>query len=101
MSRVQSLLNARWDQAATMTVLDAKGDCGDYGHPEDDKVDDIVVGADVPMQQLQLHVVKPEIRWCPFGSWQDCMIACQHAMAVYRLLNGKQTLDMYRVGAGG
>ena len=74
-----------------------KEDCGDfqvvspeyYRDPEDDEiVDDIIVGVDVPTHQLTLHMVKPEQRWCSCGAWQDCMIPCRHAMAVYRLHKG-------------
>jgi hypothetical protein len=93
--RVQKVLKARWEKAASTTVLEVEEDCGDfevvspeYGDPEDDKVDDIIVGIDVPKNQQNLHIVKPEKGWCSCGTWQDCMIPCRHAMAVYRLHKG-------------
>ena len=93
--RVKKLLKARWEKAASMTVLEVEEDCGhfevvspEYGDPEDADIGDIIVGVDVPNVQLNLHMVKPEQRWCSCGAWQDCMIPCRHAMAVYRLHKG-------------
>ena len=55
-----------------MTVLEVEEGCGDfevvspeYGDPEDDKVDDIIVGGvDVPRHLQNLQMLKPECRWC-------------------------------------
>jgi len=73
-----------------------------YGDPEDDKVEDIIVGVDVPRHLQNLHiVVKPECRWCSCGTWQDCMIPCRHAMAVYSQVSQRKRLGIYAVRACG
>jgi ribosomal protein L32 len=100
--RVQKILKASWEKTAAMTVLEIEEGCGDfevvspeYGDPEDDKVEDIIVGVDVPKHLQNLHIMKPECRWCSCGTWQqDCMIPCQHAMAVYRFHKGNDLAFM-------
>ncbi len=114
-SRVQSLLKARWDQGTSIKVLEVEEDGRDfeavspeYRDPDDNKVDNIAVRVNVPMQQLNFHTVKPEKRWCSCGSWQDIMIPYQHAMAVYMLhlnigsnltlIKSEQVGDYHKIG---
>ena len=91
----RKILKARWEKTTAMTVLEIEEGCIDfevvspeYGDPEDDKVEDIIVGVDVPRHLQNLHILKPECRWCLCGTWQDYMIPCQRAMAVYRFHKG-------------
>ena len=64
--RVRKLLKARWEKAAAISVLEVEENCGnfevvspDYGDPEDDDNNDVVVGVDVPRHQHTLHMVNP------------------------------------------
>ena len=36
------------------------------------------------MKRLSSHTVKPVKKWCSCGVWQDTLLPCKHACAVYR-----------------
>ncbi len=93
MPRVAQILQAHWDAAASMAVMEIKLGCGEfkvtsaeYGATADEDKHDIVlsVAHASPMHQQSTHIVKPAVQWCPCGAWQDCMFPCHHACAVYR-----------------
>ena len=94
--RVRKLLKARWEKAAAISVLEVEENCGnfevvspDYGDPDDEDNNDVVVGIDVPRHQQTLHMVNPDKSMCTCGAWQDCMFPCRHGIAVYRLHEGR------------
>ena len=96
--RVAQILKARWDAAASMTVMEIELGCGDFkvttpeygstdrGHEQQDNIG-LSVAHGSPMQQHSTHIVKPAAQWCSCGAWQDCMFPCRHACAVYRKWN--------------
>ncbi len=90
---VTQILQAHWDEAASMAVMEFKLGCGEfkvtsaeYGATADEGEHDIVllVAHGSPMHQQSTHIVKPAVQWCSCGAWQDCMFPCHHACAVYR-----------------
>ncbi|KAI2509389.1 plant mutator transposase zinc finger [Fragilaria crotonensis] len=92
--RVAQILEAHWDAAASMAVMENELGCGEfkvtsseYGSSADEGEHDIVlsVAHGTPMHQRSIHIVRPGVQWCSCGgAWQDCMFPCQHACAVYR-----------------
>ena len=97
MPRVLKLLKARWEKAAAVSVLEIEENCGnfevispEYGDPENENNDYVIVGIDVPRHQQTLHMVNPDKHMCTCGVWQDCMFPCRHAsIAVYKLHKGR------------
>ena len=39
----------------------------------------------LPLQYSSTHIVKPALMWCLCGIWQDTLLPCRHACAVYCL----------------
>jgi len=96
--RVAQILKARWDAAASMSVMEIELGCGDfkvtsaeYGTSDEGREhQDTGLAADAyesPLQQQKTHIVKPAAQWCSCGVWQDCMFPCRHGCAVYRKWN--------------
>jgi Ulp1 protease family, C-terminal catalytic domain/SWIM zinc finger/Transposase, Mutator family len=89
--RVAALLKARWDKTASMSVMELELGCGDFkvtsrhvgGDNEDQENSTRNVGTP-PIQTQSVHIVKPALKWCSCGAWQDCLFPCRHACAVYR-----------------
>ena len=94
------LLQARWEKAAAVSVLEVEEKCGnfevvspEYRAPEDENNDDVIVGVDVLRHQQTLHMVNPDkLMVCNCGVWKDCMFPCRHAIAVYRLHKGRDLM---------
>ena len=89
--RVAQILQARWDAAAIMKVMELelnsnefKVISAEYGSDDDDTGGGIDPGS--PMEQRGHHIVKlnNNLPWCSCRAWQDCMYPCRHGCAVYR-----------------
>ena len=75
----QQELHKRWDGTASMSVLVVDEGNGVVFRTT---ASDILSLADSP--HLTFHIVKPEMKWCSCGVWQDTLFPCHHACAVYR-----------------
>ena len=94
--RAEQLLKKRWEATASMSVMELEEESGvftttscDYGGIEDENEGDEGgrsrhrnIG--LPLQRQSSHIVKPAVKWCSCGVWQDTLLPCQHACAVYR-----------------
>jgi hypothetical protein len=65
--RVLKLLKARWEKAASISVLEVEKNCGnfevvspEYEDPEDKNNNNVILGVDVPRHQQALHMVNPD-----------------------------------------
>ena len=84
--RVERLINRRWEATAVISVMELENGRGvytttscDHGGVEDE--DDTYT---LPLQRNSTHIVKPDDMRCSCGVWQDTLLPCQHACAVYR-----------------
>jgi hypothetical protein len=95
--RVGRLMNARWDATASISVLELEDGSGVYTtstrdnvgvddeEDEDEKNRKSQARKDrLPLQHNSTHIVKPALMWCSCGVWQDTLLPCRHACAVYR-----------------
>ena len=59
----------------------------DHGGVEDEDEDDdprsLSRRGTLPLQGNSTHLVKPDDMWCSCGVWQDTLLPCRHACAVY------------------
>ena len=92
------IMNARWEATASISVMELEAGSGVYttstcdydGGVEDEEDDDqrrrkIQSQKDrLPSQHSSTHIVKPARMWCSCGVWQDTLLPCRHACAVYR-----------------
>ena len=103
---VQRLIKSRWKGTASVSVLELEHECGVYqattcdsggGGNEDEEEDSDDSNKQIPKQNKKrrktesvslqyrtIHVVRPEVMWCSCGVWQDTLLPCRHACAVYR-----------------
>jgi len=89
--RVAQLLKVRWDAAASITVMELEQGCGDFkvSEPgilqEQDHQDENLPNMPfTSLTQQKVHIVKPDLKYCTCGTWQDMLFPCRHACAVYR-----------------
>jgi hypothetical protein len=97
LGRAEGLIKKRWEATSSMSVMELEAGSGSftvrsctYGGAknedeemnERDKVNHSK--ARLPLQRKSSHVVKPEETWCSCGQWQDTLLPCRHACAVYR-----------------
>jgi hypothetical protein len=94
--RAEQLLKKRWEATASMSVMELEEESGvfttsscDYGGIEDEnEVDEggrsCHRNIGLPLQRQSSHIVKPALKWCSCGVWQDTLLPCRHACAVYR-----------------
>ncbi|KAI2509095.1 hypothetical protein MHU86_5343 [Fragilaria crotonensis] len=92
------IMNARWEATASISVMELEAGSGVYtmstcdydGGVEDEEDEDerrrkIQSRKDrLPSQHSSTHIVKPAHMWCSCGVWQDTLLPCRHACAVYR-----------------
>jgi hypothetical protein len=101
--RVRRLMKSRWKGTASVEILDLEKtsvvyqattwDSGVYDD-EDEEFDERNAEnqewkksrkAQPSIHQYKAtFVVRPEERWCSCGVWQDTLLPCRHACAVYR-----------------
>jgi Zinc knuckle/SWIM zinc finger len=90
--RAERLVNRRWEVTAAISVMELENGRGvyttiscDYGGLKDDDDDprSLSRGGILPLQRSNTHIVKPDDMWCSCGVWQDTLLPCRHACAVY------------------
>ena len=88
----------RWEATtSTMSVTELEAGSGSFSvsscsyggaDDEDDENNERDKGnhtkARLPLQRKSTHIVKPSETWCSCGQWQDTLLPCRHACAVYR-----------------
>ena len=99
-SRVRRLINTRWEATPSIFVMELEDGGGVYTTSTwcdysgvDDQEDDIERSLKrqhsqkdrLPLQYSSTHIVKPALMWCLCGIWQDTLLPCRHACAVYCL----------------
>jgi hypothetical protein len=87
----ENLLQRRWESTANLFVQELEEGSDIYHckysgtavvleeHPQD-------IG--LPLQEASSHIVKPGLKWCSCGVWQQTLFPCHHACAVYRHMHG-------------
>ncbi len=66
--------------------------CGDFkaiesesGREESVDNEDVISSVPlVPGGAHSVHIVKPNLQWCTYGIWQDCLYPCCHGCAVFQ-----------------
>jgi hypothetical protein len=38
----------------------------------------------LPLQRQSSHIVKPAVKWCSSGVWQDTLLPCRHAALYWK-----------------
>jgi ribosomal protein L32 len=93
LARAERLINRRWEATAAISVMELENGRGvyttsscDHGGVEDDDDDPRSLSrrGTLPLQRNSTHIVKPDDMWCSCGVWQDTLLPCRHACAVYR-----------------
>jgi SWIM zinc finger len=89
--KVAERLQARWEAAASLTVMELQAGCGDFkvveisSVQEQDYEGDDRIGV-IPLSpgSQAINIVKPGRQWCTCGLWQEFLYPCRHGCAVYR-----------------
>ena len=83
--RAEGILKKRWEATASISVMELEEGSGvfntstcEYGGEGGN------ANAGLPLQRQSSHIVKLVARWCSCGVWQDTLLPCKHACAVFR-----------------
>jgi hypothetical protein len=93
------LLKRRWDATASISVIELEDGNGIFrtstahiGSVELEQGLEVQTWRPrdhgLPLQRQTSHIVKPQTNWCSCGVWQDTLLPCSHACAVYRKNHG-------------
>ena len=97
--RVRQILKKRWESANAIDVIELQVGCGDFKtsepgylvdnsneeNPNEESGRDGISNAN----HDAFHIVKPDLRFCSCGVWQDVLFPCRHACAVFRKWKGQ------------
>jgi hypothetical protein len=90
-ARVADHLQAQWDAAASLTVMELELGCGSFKvvemlslREQDYEGDDRIGLMPLPFGSQIIHILKPGQQWCSCGVlWQEFLYPCRHGCAVY------------------
>jgi hypothetical protein len=106
--RVQQIVQMRWEACNHLTVIELNvrdgifmvGDnkvCVTERNGDATVVNDVAATPVVLGSRSATHSVKPALRECTCGAWQDLLYPCRHACAVYKHHYHKSMHDMTKM----
>ena len=88
---VAERLQARWDAAVSLSVMELELGCGDFKvvemsflQEQDYEGGDRIGQMPLSVGSQVIHIVKLAQQWCSCGVWQEFLYPCRHGCAVYR-----------------
>jgi hypothetical protein len=76
----KEFLKKRWEATASISVMELEEGSGAFNT----STCEYGIDTGLPLQRQSSHIVKLVARWWSCGVWQDTLLPCKHACAVFR-----------------